>query len=153
MEALSALIDISLNGENEELRLASIETLGSIGQDQQLAMDALVRALSDGDARVRTASVRSIGQYDAEKALDALEYALQDPAREVRVEAMLVIDEKYNGEQESYDLYPNVGEKTFDANEIAPQYSTPELTKEAAIAIEESEEGGAQDYDSGDSGS
>ena len=98
-EALSHLIDISLNEQNEVVREASIEALGSIGQER--VMDALIEGLHDDEAWIRAASVRAIAEHGGERARNALMVALEDPVAEVREVARLIMNELDEGDAEN----------------------------------------------------
>lgn len=96
--AVSQMIKLALCEEEVEIRAASIEALGAIGEER--VMDALIQGLYDGEAWVRAANVRAIGRHGGERALNALDVALQDPVPEVRETARLIMAELNSGEPE-----------------------------------------------------
>jgi hypothetical protein len=97
-KALSQMIQLALYEEKEDIRAASIEALGAIGEER--VMNALIKGLDDSEAWVRAANLRAIGNHGGERALHALEVALQDPVPEVRETAKLIMAELKNGERE-----------------------------------------------------
>ena len=80
--ARSALGDSAMN-----VRLTAARTLERFGTEAKAAIPELVRALSDRNAFVRSASASAIGEIGPELARAPLARALKDPSASVRQEA------------------------------------------------------------------
>ena len=73
--AIAALME-TLRDENATVRLAAVNSLGSLGDPRAIA--ALAKALrEDRDARVREAAARALGEIDDKRAVPALLEALK----------------------------------------------------------------------------
>ncbi len=81
-------IEPFLNHEQREMRLAALEALGKIKNED--AIDLLCKILKeDEDPFIREAAVRSLGQIGTPKALEVFLEVLKDDSREVRRQAVV----------------------------------------------------------------
>jgi HEAT repeat protein len=88
--AESLAVDDPLVRRNAAIALGEIRDTGS-GREAATVHAALIRALADGDASVRTMAAASLGRTRPPEALTALLGLLQDPAPPVRKTVAVVL--------------------------------------------------------------
>ncbi|MCZ6634108.1 MAG: HEAT repeat domain-containing protein [bacterium] len=85
----------ALDGPDEDTRIYAILSLGA--QKDNRAIDPLIRMAKWDDAGIRKTAVYALGQFRDDRATGLLEWALQDPAPDVRWNAAVQLAHQGNG--------------------------------------------------------
>jgi HEAT repeat protein len=132
-------IEPFLNHEQRELRLAALEALGKIKNED--AIEPLCKILKeDEDPFIRETAVSSLGQIGTPKALETFLEALKDESREVRRQAVVNLGKFKEGKAielllgSLYD-YENFGELRDEIAKSLKSIGKPEIVDQLIDVI------------------